>query len=722
MEPFYWNSYALGFLISGILFFLFGLYVIKQAPSSPLHLSFFAISVNCSIWLVSTFFLLSSRTPFWAELSYKALYLGLSFVFVSIYAYSSVLMGYAGKQKRRIVIGYVLAGIFTLLIWTTPWVVKGYQQWTWGNYSRLTVLGGSCYLVFFAVYMLFLFRNFWRSYRQATTPVLKRQSKFVLAGFFIAYIATIDFLPCYGIDVFPIGAFTTLFLLTALGYSVIRYKLFDIETVIHRTIMWLFTSAIAVLPFAGIVYSTQPLMRGRGAMETTVYFLVFALVFYFYFRSLQPFLDQLFQRQRKNLEAILGRFSRELVHLKDLRDLLQSFAKMLRRELLVRRLSVYLFDEERNEYTAVIAKGVRRLKPFPAGHPFLKWLERADAVVAGELLAMDPAVEKIKIEIAECFEATQSFVAIPFVLSGKLIGMAFLGKKATLKPYRFSEVRFLTQLKAPVTIAFSNSTRFEDIRELSEELRRWNEELEKRVEERTRELVKTQEQLIQAEKLATLGTLAGGVAHEINNPLTAVLTNAQILRMSARESDFDSISLIEEGAKRCQLIVQKLMKYARKTDEEAPFKSVSLNDVVKSTLNLIEFQFKQENIEVVTDLGEVPLIEGISNELEQVFTNLLVNARDAVTAAKKQGKITVRTQVSGKAVELSVRDNGIGIAKENLSKIFDPFFTTKDVGAGTGLGLAVSLGILKRHHAIITADSEPNKGTTFIVKFPKPKT
>jgi signal transduction histidine kinase len=284
---------------------------------------------------------------------------------------------------------------------------------------------------------------------------------------------------------------------------------------------------------------------------------------------------------------------------------------------------------------------------------------------------------------------------------------------------------------------------------MSEELKRWNVELEQRVEDRTRELVRTQEQLVQAEKLATLGTLAGGVAHEINNPLTAVLTNAQILKMTATEDVKESLDLIEEGAKRCQGIVQKLMKYARKTAEEAPHRDVDLREIVKGTCALLGFQFQQENITVEMKLGEVPPVQGIAGELDQVLTNLLVNARDAIHAAKKggsfsaegrirpehcgedsaqddsfgrkasKGQITVETRQAAGAVELVVTDNGVGISKENQKKIFDPFFTTKDVGSGTGLGLAVSFGILKRHNATITVRSAPGKGATFVVCFPR---
>jgi signal transduction histidine kinase len=558
--------------------------------------------------------------------------------------------------------------------------------------------------------------------------VRRTQIGLITLGFLVAFLGSFDYLPkFFYYPVLPLGFLAIFFWILIVAYAIIRYKAMDIETVIHKTLMWLATTIVAIVPFAAVIYWILRLRGPVSALSSTFYYLAVAITFYFYFRSIQPRLDHLFQRQRKNLFALLDQFTQELTHLKNLRDLLQSFARMLRHQLYVRRLSVYLFDEKSDAYVPVIAKGLRNLKPFAKDHPFLVWLERKAAVVMSDLVGADPEVETFRSEIEEFFRSTQGMVAVPFVLGGKLIGVASLGRKANLRRYRAGEVQFLTQLKIPVTIAFSNSMQYENISELytqvrkmSEELKRWNVELERRVEERTRELVRTQEQLIQAEKLATLGTLAGGVAHEINNPLTAVLTNAQILKMTATDGGTkESLDLIEEGAKRCQGIVQKLMKYARKTVEEAPHKDVDLRDVVKGTCALLGFQLQQENITVEMKLGEVPPVKGIAGELEQVLTNLLVNARDAIHAAKVKGKITVETRQTSDAVELVVTDNGAGISRENQKKIFDPFFTTKDVGSGTGLGLAVSFGILKRHSATISVQSSPGKGATFVVCFPK---
>jgi signal transduction histidine kinase len=723
---YYWNGYALPHFLVGVLITLEGLFVFFQGKKAITHISYTITNITAGVWLTGVGIVCSmSNEALALAVSRNYTWFGIIFITPAVYFFSATWNPDLLKARKKwIYFNYFVAIGFYLVCVTTPWIVAGMYPYSTGFFPKAGVLEAP-FIVWFYTIMSLSFMNFYRIYRGVETAVIKKNMKLMFTAFVIAFAGSVEYFPNYGCHIFPV-AFLPMFLFTTIiGYCVVRYRLMDIETVIHKTLMWVATSAIATVPFAALVFWSQRLRNPGSAWVSTFYYLAVSIAFYFYFRSIQPRLDQIFQRQRENLLAIFTEFTKELVHLKNLRDLLQNFARMLRRRLYVRQLSVYLLDEKRNEFVPTIAKGLRNLKPFPRDHPFLGWLEQHDAVVVGDLVASDPQVETFKAAIAEYFEVTRAKIAVPLVLGGRLIGIAHLGRKANLRRYGFREIQFLTQLKSPVTIAFSNSMQYENISELytqvrgmSEELKRWNVELEKRVEDRTRELVRTQEQLVQAEKLATLGTLAGGVAHEINNPLTAVLTNAQILRMSASEQDMDSISLIEEGAKRCQTIVQKLMKYARKTAEEAPHRAVDLNEVVRGTCSLLGFQFQQENVRVDMKLGTVPPVMGIANELEQVLTNLLVNARDAVLAAKGKGEIVIETRATGEAIELLVRDNGTGISKENQKKIFDPFFTTKDVGAGTGLGLAVSFGILKRHNATISVESSPGKGSTFTVKFP----
>ncbi|OQA56394.1 MAG: Sensor protein ZraS [Candidatus Omnitrophica bacterium ADurb.Bin277] len=728
-NQYYWNVYALPHFIVGVLIILEGLFVFLQGKRTVTHVAYAITNWTAGIWLTGVG-IVCSMTDETAAVIVSRWYTWFGIIFITPAVYFFIASwdpGFLRRKAKWVVIHYFCALGFYLACGLTPWIVATVYPYSTGFFPKAGPLEG-VFIVWFYALMILSFANFMRICRKADTPILKKNTKLMFVAYAIAFLGSIEYLPNYGIHIFPVAFLPMFVFTTIIGYCVIRYRLMDIETVIHKTVMWFVTSAVAVLPFAGIISSVQPMMRDLKPAAAGFYFLAMLFIFYFYYRAVQPRLDRLFQWRQTNLMAVLDGFLSELVHLKNIRDLLQSFSRLMRRELFVRRLSVYLYDEQSKHFVPAIAKGIRSLRPVPQGSRLLQWLAETDGAVIGELAVSDPAVDEFRSEMENFFSDTGTLAVLPFVLGDRLIGFANLGRKSNLRRYGFNEIRFLNRLKVPVTIALSNSMRYEDIRKLSDELQLWNQALEERVDQRTRELAKTQEQLVQAEKLATLGTLAGGVAHEINNPLTAVLTNAQILRMSAREDDIESISLIEEGAKRCQGIVHKLMKYARKTTEEAPLKAIDLGEVVKGTVALLGFQFKQENIEVKTRLAKTPPVRGIAGEIEQVLTNLLVNAKDAILAvrlpasagntAPGQGKIIIETRKAPDAVELIVTDDGAGIPKENLKKIFDPFFTTRDVGAGTGLGLSVSLGILKRHGAAISVVSEPGRGSAFTIRFP----
>jgi two-component system, NtrC family, sensor kinase len=225
-----------------------------------------------------------------------------------------------------------------------------------------------------------------------------------------------------------------------------------------------------------------------------------------------------------------------------------------------------------------------------------------------------------------------------------------------------------------------------------------------------------EDQLVQTEKLTSLGLLAAGVAHEVNTPL-AVISN--YIQMLAKQlpSDDPRHTLIEKIVKqtfRASEIVNNLLNFSRTASSQ--FTEVNLNSVLEETLSLVSHPFKSAQVEVVRQLQtNLPSVLGSTNRLQQVFLNLFMNARDAMPLG---GMLEVRTACSNGSVEVEVADTGVGIPRENLHRIFDPFFTTKSTGRGTGLGLSVSYGIIKEHAGKIDVRSTQGKGTSFRLEFP----
>lgn len=255
-----------------------------------------------------------------------------------------------------------------------------------------------------------------------------------------------------------------------------------------------------------------------------------------------------------------------------------------------------------------------------------------------------------------------------------------------------------------------------DLHDAREDLTQWGRTLERRVEERTQQLRETQDHLIRSEKLASLGKMAAGVAHEINNPLTAILINAHLLleRCENPPSSREALTLIAEETTRCAQIVSGLLNFARQT----PAREVltDINDIIDRTVQLLERQAAVRNIQIEKDLDRsLPLVELDRNKIQQVFSNLAINACEAMLHGGTL-QITSRLGRDGTRFEIVFSDTGVGIPKENIPKLFDPFFTTKNFG--TGLGLAVSYGIIRQRGGAIDVRSEVGRGATFTVRIP----
>jgi len=237
------------------------------------------------------------------------------------------------------------------------------------------------------------------------------------------------------------------------------------------------------------------------------------------------------------------------------------------------------------------------------------------------------------------------------------------------------------------------------------------------VEEREQQLkIATSRQIGQSAKLASIGRLAAGIAHEINNPLTGVLTFAHLLKQkpSMDEQSKEDIDVIVRETTRVREIVQGLLNFARESPPQK--QQLDINEVLDQTMALVGSQKEFHKISVKEELASnLPYISGDRNQLQQVFLNLSLNACEAM---EKGGTLSITTALKDENVVISLRDTGCGIKKEHMERIFDPFFTTKPVGRGTGLGLSVSYGIVEQHGGSIEVDSEEGKGSTFTIILP----
>jgi signal transduction histidine kinase len=299
-----------------------------------------------------------------------------------------------------------------------------------------------------------------------------------------------------------------------------------------------------------------------------------------------------------------------------------------------------------------------------------------------------------------------SAMAAPLKHHMQLVGILTVGYEQS-EQFGESQLRMLRSVGEQAALAVRNA-------QLHAALQSYAQNLESMVETRTQELRAAQAQLIQTEKLAALGRLAAGIAHEVNNPLQPVLNCLEAAIedvQSAHPVDLEGLRIAESEVQRIKTIVSRLLDFSRPSAEE--HHPVNLHDLVREVLILTNRQLEGRQIRVETHLQPVQPIAGSPAQIKQVFLNLLLNAMESMPDG---GSIVIETYPNGKEMALSILDSGVGMDQQTIAQIFEPFYSTK--GDGTGLGLSVSYGIIQGHGGRIEVESEPGQGSRFTIWLP----
>ncbi len=487
------------------------------------------------------------------------------------------------------------------------------------------------------------------------------------------------------------------------------------------------TLAITGLFALMITFADQAAQRlGMTMQSAQVVFLFLAILAFNPLRDrLQRLVDGIFDRDRSRYRAAVREISEAMVSMLSLREIGDRILAALTDTMGVERAMVMLFDDEGRVLRPSVWRGDwdeedRAGLEIPAAHPIWRhlWMRREELQRSD--FDEEPDPEKRE-ECRDVFDSLEVELLVPVLFGVDLLGVIAVGRKLSGEQLAADDRQLLRTLANQSAIAMENAKAFDEIAKL-------NETLEARVEARTAELQEIQVQLMQSEKLSSLGQLVAGVAHELNNPIGFVHANLQLLdefieklsRAQAEGRDTEKIreaiaKLLErsrEGTHRVKEIVQDLRTFSRM--DQAELQDVDLHEELDRTIGLMEPQFK-DGVTVVRDYGDLPRVRCYPGQLNQVFLNLLMNACDAMDC---QGSVEIVTRHTSDGVRLAFRDDGPGIPSELLNRLFEPFFTTKEVGKGTGLGLSLSHGIIERHGGKFSVNSNLGEGATFVIELP----
>ena len=672
-----------------------------------------------------------------------------------------------------------------------------------------------------------------RTYVMATNALVRQQMKWVVWG---TVFAVAPFTVLYGVF-YLFGAATDSWLTDlavfpliaipfAFGYSVLRYRLMDVELVVRRVFVYALTT-VAITLLIGIAvymagfYAFGPDQDFGGSGEVTlrvvaavVAMAVIVMVAAPVKNFLQEHVDRLFYGERYDLRNSLLDFGRTLSATTALDPLLDSLVSRLQEVMNVGRVAIFIEDRHsKNGYLVARSVGLDTPAVVP---PDFREMIRVRSAETGVVRADD-------LDLASDLTLTARRTLhyyVPCVVRGRMVAVIGLGRSVDGALLSSEDVEILRTVSGYVAVAIENSLLYKDQQERASELKllkefnesiiesinvgllavnldgcvtRLNSAIEhmldlrrdaaigRRVEElftedfadtlkqvlgkdgwRLQEIrniyklhtatrtnrglilnialaplqdaqgqtgalvvvedvttrISLEEQLQQREKLSSIGLLAAGVAHEVNTPLTGVSSYTQMLLGMLNENDPKHALLqkVRTQAERATNIVNNLLNFSR-TGSATEFGEVNVARVLDDTLQLLEPQMRRSQIEIVRNYAQdAPEVYGNAGKLQQVFTNLLLNARDAIPDG---GRIVVSTNTADDgSLVAEISDSGIGIAPENVAKIYDPFYTTKGVGQGTGLGLAVTYGIVQEHAGRISVESMPGEGTSFRITLP----
>lgn len=618
------------------------------------------------------------------------------------------------SRRHLLAIGYALCGVFLIAI-PTPQFMAGVRPTYWG-FAPITGPLYGAFFVYFQAYTVVGLVLLIRTYRSLQSSFRRNRTLLVIVGASVSFVGgLVDFSRfVFGWEwLYPAGIPTSALFALALGVALVRYRLIDLGILAKRSVLYLLTAiALAPVVFAGLYaadhFAPVPVAPGQHLDQAIPYLLavlVAVMVAFPLLGKLEDFLDRvMFERQHGVRDALVA-LSKEMSSVLEVRKLGETLTQGLVARIPVLHATFHLYDPATKEcilFSSASAGAEEASIRTSLDPNVLGWLGVTQRTFVVEEAAFQTLADPHMRAATTRMEAARVALLLPLLLDGALTAVLVVGEKLSGESFDRDEIELLQTLVEETAIALRNSRLYEDVRN------------------QMQELGKTQEQLIQSAKLAVLGELAAGVAHEINNPLTAILSTTLLL---IRDTPVDSAAReklrdIERSTRRAAKISRQLLDVGRRRKPKR--EPLALVGVIQRSLSLLQPKLTATGVEVQTVFdADMPPIVGDRDELTQVFINLFANASDSMPGGGTLMVRSERAQHEGRrSISVTVSDTGVGMDPEQLAQIFEPFYTTKPEGQGTGLGLSIARGIMVKHGGTIEAESKQGRGTTMRLTFP----
>jgi signal transduction histidine kinase len=686
---FYW----LPPFLAGILDFFLALLVIQRGPRRALNQVFCSFALSLTAWnldIAALYFFTDYNLAFqWSEYFRY----GMLFIPSTVFHLALVLTGRLTLANRLLLaIAYEISLVLCLAA-SRGMLIQRLETFTWGFYpigTPLYKLHTFADLFYFSLTLYHLIRGFIAS----PSARQRQQLKLTLLGFAIALpIGLTNLLPVYGISIYPLGNLGNVFLCATLTYAIVKHGLLDVNLIITKTVASVLALVLWLAPLWMLTAEVQRRLYGatdsRLLAFAFVVFVLSALIFPWLLRVSEKVVRRLLWGQKFDSLQALSAFQHTMIQVLDQKKILSDLRQVLGDTLQTEFVTVYLCQPATQIYVDPQGEAPPLILEDNVAAALMK---RQEPLVREEVLLEEDDAEASVLATVMTERGAEICAALS--AQERLIGLLLLGRKRNRDAFSTEDLHLLATLGAEVAVALENARLYE-------------------------ELKNSQIMLARTDRLAAVGTLAAGIAHEIRNPLVAVQTFVQLLPEQIDDPEFRTtfLELTNSELSRVSTLINDLMTFARPSP--ATLDEAQVNDVAEQIVRLLTGQAKKRDVTLTArlapDLSPFVVDQG---QIKQVFMNLVMNALQATPAG---GSVTIATSLTREAdgqawCVIEVRDTGAGIPPEQKEQIFDPFFTTKETGVG--LGLFITHQIIKEHGGTIQVESEVGQGTQFLIRLP----
>jgi len=711
-------------LKSSILVLTLGVFVYFRNRRNKININFFILCLSLFLWLFC-YAIAFSKTG--EKVSFYWLKLGYTGVIFSPAAFSYfVLVFLKKKYANKIgIIGYFVAFIFVFLLWFTPIFVKGTYKYFWGYYPRAS----TCHPLFLLYLSSFITGSiivlFFATYRRKNKSLIFQRYKYVFWALCVGPLGSVDFIANYGLAFYPFGWIFIDIYISIVAYAIVKHRLMDISVAVTRTSIFIATYSLVLgIPFI-IAYTLQPslvvLLRDKWWLVPLGTSTVLATVVPFIYIYIDRKAEDRLLREQRQYQNTLRQASGGMIRIRELKRLLNLIVHVVTKTVKLEFASIFLADEENHHYSLAATRYLTK-KPqvlsIDDNSELAKHFKKDKEPIVYEEIQLHSQDNPSDIKAANIEKELRELsaeVVVPSFVRDKLLGFIVLGKKMSGKMYSQDDLNVFSVLSNQAALAIENAQFYEQIQE-------------------------TQEQLFQAEKMATIGTMADGLSHQINNRFQAlsliagdsldILKTTDVSKASPElKETFEQIKYALERVQNNVMqggeIVKGLLKYSR--PGQTGFEPIGFNQVIDGAIEMAQYKVRLYEIDVEKNIPEnLPKLKCNLTQLEEVFFNMIDNAYDAMRERKDtfkeegyRGKIQISAQQQDSHVKIIFQDNGIGVKDKDKEKLFTPFFTTKVANKkGTGLGLYVIQKIIGYHNGTVSMHSTHKSGTKFEIILP----